>query len=101
MQEHLHNRLLKEALEIPGAKRTAYIIIDTTANRKRSGKMDNRIIYKKGYTSSHFFVMGILYFPDTGARIPLPRRLYRTKSYSRKHGYKYRTQIQLAENMIR
>lgn len=101
MQEHLYNRLLKEALEIPGARRRAYIIIDTTANRKRSGKMDNRIIYKKGYTSTHFFVMGILYFPDTGARIPLPRRLYRTKSYSRKHGYKYRTQIQLAENMIR
>jgi len=88
-------------LEIPGAKRTAYIIIDTTANRKRSGKMDNRIIYKKGYTSTHFFVMGILYFPDTGARIPLPRRLYRTKNYCRKHGYKYRTQIQLAENMMR
>jgi len=101
MQEHLHNRLLAEALGIPGAKRTAYIIIDTTANRKRSGKMDNRIIYKKGYTSTHFFVMGILYFPDTGARIPLPRRLYRTKNYCRKHGYKYRTQIQLAENMIR
>jgi len=101
MQEHLYNRLLKEALGIPGAKRTAYIIIDTTANKKRSGKMDNRIIYKKGYTSTHFFVMGILYFPDTGARIPLPRRLYRTKSYCRKHGYKYRTQIQLAENMMR
>jgi len=101
MQEHLYNRLLKEALGIPGAKRTAYIIIDTTANKKRSGKMDNRIIYKKGYTSCHFFVMGILYFPDTGARIPLPRRLYRTKSYCRKHGYKYRTQIQLAENMMR
>ena len=101
IQEHLYSRLLKEALGIPGAKRTAYIIIDTTANRKHSGKMDNRIIYKKGYTSSHFFVMGILYFPDTGARIPLPRRLYRTKSYCRKHGYKYRTQIQLAENMIR
>ena len=72
MQEHLYNRFLKEALEIPGAKRMAYIIIDTTANRKRSGKsdspavggptMDNRIIYKKGYTSTHFFV--ILYtFP--------------------------------------
>jgi len=101
IHEHLYNRLLGEALEIPGAKRRAYIIIDTTANRKRSGKMDNRIIYKKGYTSTHFFVMGILYFPDTGARIPLPRRLYRTKSYCRKHGYKYRTQIQLAENMMR
>jgi len=78
IHEHLYNRLLGEALEIPGAKRTAYIIIDTTANRKRSGKMDNGIIYKKGYTSTHFFVMGILYFPDTGARIltRLGRLLY-------------------------
>ena len=52
IQKHLYNRLLAEALGIPGAKRRAYIIIDTTANRKRSGKMDNRIIYKKGYTST-------------------------------------------------
>jgi len=101
IHQHLYNRLLAEALDIPGARGIAYIIIDTTAKKKRSGKMENRIIYKKGYTSCHFFVMGMLYFPDTGARIPLPRRLYRTKNYCRKHGYKYRTQIQLAENMIR
>jgi hypothetical protein len=101
MQEHLYGRLLNEALSIPGSKRTAYMILDSTAQSHRSKKMENRIIYKKGYTSDHFFVMGILYFPDTNVRIPLPRRVYRTKRYCQKHGYKYRSQVQLAEMMIR
>jgi len=101
MQEHLYGRLLNEALSIPGSKRTAYMILDSTAQSNRSKKMENRIIYKKGYTSDHFFVMGILYFPDTNVRIPLPRRVYRTKRYCQKHGYKYRSQVQLAEMMIR
>jgi IS4 transposase len=45
--------------------------------------------------------MGLLYFPDTGARIPLPRRLYRTQEYCKKHGYKYRSQVKLAEQMLK
>jgi len=105
MQQDLCKRLLKESLGIPNAKRntkrTAYIIIDGTAQKKQGKKMENTIIYKKGYTCDHFFVMGIIYFPDTGVRIPLPRRLYRTKEYCKKHGYKYRTQVKLAEMMIR
>jgi SRSO17 transposase len=101
MQQDLCKRLLKEALGIPNAKRTAYIIIDGTAQKKQGKKMENTIIYKKGYTCDHFFVMGIIYFPGTGVRIPLPRRLYRTKEYCKKHGYKYRTQVKLAEMMIR
>ena len=60
--------------------------------------MENKIIYKKGYTSDHLFVMGLLYFPDTGIRIPLPRRLYRTKKYCKEHGYKYRSQVKMAEH---
>lgn len=101
MQEHLYRRLLTEALEIPGVKRTAYIIIDGTAQKKRGRKMENTIIYKKGYTCDHFFIVGMIYFPDTGVRIPLPRRLYHTKAYCRKHKIKYRTQVQLAEQMLR
>lgn len=57
MQEHLYERLLGEALEIPGAKRVAYIIIDGTAQKKRGRKMENTIIYKKGYTCDHFFII--------------------------------------------
>jgi len=101
MQEHLYKRLTKEALGIPGAKRLVYMIIDSTAQSKRSKRMGNRIIHTKGYVSNHFFVMGMLYFPDTNVRIPLPRRVYRTKRYCQKHGYKYRSQVQLAEMMIR
>ena len=105
IQQDLHNHLVKDTLKIPndkkGIKRTVYIIIDSTAQKKRSKKMENRIIYKKGRTSDHFFVMGILYFPDTNVRIPLPRRLYRTKGYCKKHKCKYRSQVQLAEMMIR
>ena len=85
MQEHLYERLSKEALDIPGAKRIVYMIIDSTAQSKRSKKMGNRIIHTKGYTSNHFFIMGLLYFPDTNVRIPLPRRVYRTKKYCQKH----------------
>src|SRR4030042_6920511 len=104
MQEHLYERLLVEALEVPGTKagaRVAYIIIDGTAQKKRGRKMENTIIYKKGYTCDHFFIMGIIYFPATGVRIPLPRRLYHTKAYCRKHNMKYRTQVELAETMLR
>lgn len=101
MQEHLYRRLLEEALEMPDTKRVAYIIIDGTAQKKRGKKMENTIIYKKGYTCDHFFIMGIIYFPDTGVRIPLPRRLYHTKAYCRKHKIRYRTQVELAETMLR
>ena len=101
MQKHLYKRLTKEALDISGAKKLVYVIIDSTAQSKRSKKMENRIIHTKGYISDHFFVMGLLYFPDTNVRIPLPRRVYRTKRYCQKHGYKYRSQVQLAETMIR
>lgn len=101
MQEHLSGRLLTEALEIPGAKKTAYLIIDSTAQKKRGKKMENTVVFKKGHTCDHFFVMGMIYFPDTGVRIPLPRRLYHTKAYCRKHKIKYRTQVELAEMMIR
>jgi hypothetical protein len=101
LQEEMGKRLLREALKIPNAKRIAYIIIDGTAQKKQGKKMENKIIYKKGYTSDHLFVMGLLYFPDTGVRIPLPRRLYRTKEYCKKHGYKYRSQVKLAEQMLK
>lgn len=101
MQEHLYKRLLVEALEIPGAKRVAYIIIDGTAQKKRGRKMENTIIFKKGRTCDHFFIMGVIYFPDTKVRIPLPRRRYHTKSYCQKHKIKYRSQVELAEMMLR
>jgi hypothetical protein len=98
------------------------IIIDTTAkktkrrwhrrkpNRGKGGKRrlrkrsSNCIKYKnKGKTGNgsqaQLWVMGLL-ITDTGVRIPLPRRSYHTKAYARKHGLKYRSQIDIAVEML-
>lgn len=101
MVSHLQERLLQEALGIPNSKRIVYLIIDSTYERKQAKKMENRIVYKKGHTSDHSFVMGLLYFPDTHVRIPLPRRLYQTKGYCQKRGRKYRSQVELARQIIK
>ena len=105
MQQDLCKRLLKESLGIPNAKRMAYIIIDGTAQKKQGKKIIHHHLHQerlqKGIYMRSLFCDGLIYFPDTGVRIPLPRRLYRTKEYCKKHGYKYRTQVKLAEMMIR
>lgn len=69
--------------------------------RKRNG---NTIKYKdKGKTGkgtqTHLWVMGLL-ITDTGIRIPLPRRSYYTKAYAKKHGLKYRSQVDLVVEML-
>jgi hypothetical protein len=69
--------------------------------RKRNG---NCIKYKdKGKTGkgsqTHLWVMGLL-ITDNGVRIPLPRRSYYTKNYVKKHGLKYRSQIDLVVEML-
>jgi hypothetical protein len=98
---HLSRRVLNDAVTLPHQSPVVYLIIDGTYNKKKGKKMENRIIYQKGYSSTHFFLLGIPYFPDRGIRIPLPRRLYRTKGYCQQHGYQYRSQVKLCEQMIR
>jgi len=85
------------------------VIFDTTAKktqrkwdrRKRNG---NTVKYKdkgkrgKG-SQTHLWVMGLL-ITDTGTRIPLPRRSYYTKAYAKKHGLKYRSQVDLVVEML-
>jgi hypothetical protein len=98
------------------------VIIDTTAkktkrrwhrrkpNKGKGGKRrlrkrsSNCIKYKnKGKTGNgsqaQLWVMGLL-ITDTGVRIPLPRRSYYTKAYAKKHGLKYRSQIDIAVEML-
>jgi hypothetical protein len=43
--------------------------------------------------------MGLV-ITDSGARIPLPRRSYYTKNYAKKHGLKYRSQVDLVVEML-
>jgi len=98
------------------------VIVDTTAkktkrkwhrrkrNRGKGGKRrlhqrhGNTIHYKdkgKSGTGSqtHLWVMGLL-ITESGVRIPLPRKSYYTKNYAKKHGLKYRSQIDLVVEML-
>jgi SRSO17 transposase len=90
-----------------GARRTWVLLIDGTCT-KRGGftKIANALKYKrkkkkKGRsTKAHSFVMGLL-ITERGVRIPVARRTFYTKAYSRKHRKKYRSQQALAGIMIR
>ena len=99
-----------------------FFINDTTAkktkrkwhrrkgNKKKGGKCrlrhrtSNCVKYKdKGKTGNgsqaNLWVMGLL-ITDIGVRIPLPRRSYHTKEYAKKHGLKYRSQIDIMVEML-
>jgi hypothetical protein len=90
-----------------GLRRTWILLIDGTCT-KRGGfsRIANAVKYrrkkkKKGRsTKAHSFVMGLL-VTERGVRIPVPRRTFYTKAYSRKHRKKYRSQQALAVIMIR
>jgi len=79
-------------------------------NRGRGGKRrlrnrnGNTIKYKdrgkrgKG-SQTHLWVLGLL-ITESGTRIPLPRRSYYTKAYAKRHGLKYRSQVDLVVEML-
>lgn len=90
-------------------KKTWYLVLDGTATR-RGGftKIGNAIKYRKktkshkgGYpsTKAHMFLMGILIAPN-GTRFPLPHLPYYTKEYCRKNRIIFKTQVELAAQMI-
>jgi hypothetical protein len=54
----------------------------------------------KASSKSHTFVMGLL-MTDSGARIPLPRKTWRTREYARKTRKKYLSKVALAVQMVR
>jgi hypothetical protein len=75
---------------------------------KRGGfaKIENAIKYrKKGEdskgrsTKAHTFIQGLL-ITHTGVRLPLPRRTFYTKEYSKKHGRKPVKMTDLAELIV-
>jgi hypothetical protein len=81
-------------------------IVDTTYHATHAEVMENVLLFnRRGNPNSratrhHAFVMGVL-LTDSGARVPLPRRSYYTRDYCRRHGRRYRTQVQLAAAMLR
>jgi hypothetical protein len=87
-----------------------FLVIDGTATRRGGfSKIDNAIKYrgkkdnrKGGYpsTKAHMFLMGILLSPD-GTPFPLPALPYYTKDYCKKNKIAFKTQVELAAQMIR
>ena len=86
-----------------------FLVLDGTATR-RGGftKIGNAIKYREktkevrgGYpsTKAHMFLMGILLGPG-GVRFPLPALPYYTKEYCRKNRMIFKTQVELAAQMI-
>jgi len=81
-------------------------IVDTTYHATHAAVMENVLLFnRRGNPNSratrhHAFVLGVL-LTDSGARLPLPRRSYYTRDYCRRHGRRYRTQVQLAAAMLR
>ncbi|MBW6537472.1 MAG: transposase [Mariniphaga sp.] len=86
-----------------------FLVIDGTSTRRGGfAKIENAIKYrekknndKSGYpsTKAHMFLMGILLSPD-GSRFPLPAMPYYTKEYCKKYRMKFKTQVELAVQMI-
>jgi hypothetical protein len=107
----LYDQLLEETdrwerRRAGGRKRHWLVTIDTTFHTTHSQCMENLILMnrrrdsKRRHTRQHAFVMGLV-LTDKGGRFPLPRRSYYTPEYCQKKRRRYRTQTQLAAEMLR
>jgi Transposase DDE domain len=89
-----------------GRFRRWVIAIDTTYHATHSECMENLLLINRRanpqcrQTRHHAFVMGIL-ITEYGFRLPLPRKSYYTQQYCQQRGRRYRTQVQLAAEMLR
>lgn len=71
-------------------------------SEKKKGKKSNKKRKQKSRRrkKNHIYVKGLL-ITDKGVRMPLPSRSYRTKKHCRKCGIEFKTQPQIAAEMIR
>ncbi len=106
--EHAFQRFLRIAARL-GDQRDWVLIFDGT-DTKRGGltKIQNSRNYgkkakkRKGgrpSTKTHTFLFGLLVLP-CGLRLPLPRKSWYTRAYARSQKLTYRTQVQLAAELL-
>ena len=67
---------------------------------RRGQRLENAVRHRGGGKCSRIMVWGVLYDPETGARIPLPRKIYRTKEWCRRQGRRFRTQVERAADLV-
>jgi hypothetical protein len=105
--EHCVRQLMQVAALV-GTKDDWLVIFDGT-DTKRGGlaKIQNLRRYKKAKknkkgrpsTQAHTFLFGLLILP-CGIRLPLPRKSWYTRAYAKKQGVEYKTQIELAAELL-
>jgi hypothetical protein len=105
--EHCFKQLLKTAARC-GPDGDWVLLFDGT-DTKRGGlaKIQNMRRYKKEKkskkgrpsTKTHTFLFGLLLLP-CGMRLPLPRKSWYTRAYARERGLVYKTQIDLAAELL-
>jgi DDE family transposase len=105
--EHCFQQLLKTAARF-GPDGDWVLTFDGT-DTKRGGlaKIQNMRRYKKAKKSkkgrpsskTHTFLFGLLLLPG-GIRLPLPRKSWYTRAYARQQGVEYKTQVELAAELL-
>lgn len=106
VRQQVHHWEQRQQRQYRGRFRRWVIAIDTTYHATHSECMENLLLINRRanpqgrHTRHHAFVMGIL-ITEYGFRLPLPRKSYYTQQYCQQHGRRYRTQVQLAAEMLR
>ena len=107
--EYALKRFLAIAARLDGQRDWVLIFDGTDTKRGGLAKIQNTRNYgkkpkkKKGgrpSTTTHTFVLGLLVLP-CGVRLPLPRKSWYTKAYAKSQKLPYKSQIQLAEELLR
>jgi hypothetical protein len=68
-------------------------------NTRRYGKKPKRGKGARTSTKTHTFLFGLLILP-CGLRLPLPRKSWYTRAYARKNKLPYRSQVELAAELL-
>jgi hypothetical protein len=106
--EHAFRRLLQAALRHDPGGELVLIVDGTDTKRGGLAKVQNTRRYgkkpkaKKGgrpSTQTHTFLMGLLLLP-CGLRLPLPRHSWYTRAYAKSRGVPYRSQVELAAELL-
>jgi hypothetical protein len=106
VRQQIHQWEQRQQRQHRGRFRRWVIAIDTTYHPTHSACMENLLLVnrrtdpQRRHTRHHVFVLGIL-ITEYGFRLPLPRKSYYTRQYAQQKRRRYRTQAQLAADMLR
>jgi hypothetical protein len=105
--EHCVRQMLQVAAEWSAPDDWLVIFDGTDTKRGGLAKIQNLRRYKKAKknkkarpsTQTHTFLFGLLILPG-GIRLPLPRKSWYTRAYAKEQGVAYKTQIELAAELL-